>query len=200
MAYYHKKEVMNLKDDPVVQIQQKDLDNHFGDLYKKGAGANISLAEAARLAIQESDNTASFIVADNISQDDFNFVYGGLDIPQTLDKQTPITTPQEYSSILKALFFSSILNLDDSQYILSLMTNSKFSDMLPAGVPKNVPVAHKIGLIDKEIYQDCGIVYVPQRPYILCVVSKSDIKTARQRISDISKTVYDYVTSAKSSN
>ena len=65
--------------------------------------------------------------------------------------------------------------------------------MLPSGVPKNIQVAHKIGLVTKQIYEDCGIVYVPQRPYILCMVSKSDATVAQQRMHALSKIVYDYV-------
>ena len=68
--------------------------------------------------------------------------------------------------------------------------------MIPAGVPVGVVVAHKIGLLNNQLYEDCGIVYVPNRPYILCMVSKSDYKTAVMRMSSLSKTVYDFVANA----
>jgi beta-lactamase class A len=193
MAYYHKKETENITQDPVVTIMPKELDEHFGDLYKKGAGAQISLGEAAKIALQQSDNTASFILADNISNDDFKFVYEGLDIEFTVLEDSPVITAQQYTSILKSLYFSSILNRDDSQEILDLLTNTRFKDMLPGPIPDDIPVAHKIGLINKQIYQDCGIVYLPKRPYTLCMISKSDRPTAEQRMQAVSKVVYEYV-------
>jgi beta-lactamase class A len=193
MAYYHKKEIAGYEQDPTVKIQQNELDKHFGELYKKGAGYDINLADAVKLALTESDNTASLILADQISQDDFSYVYEGLDIPLTVKDESPIVTAQQYTSILKSLYFASILSKDDSQKILDILTKTKFNDKLPAGVPEGIPVAHKIGLIDKQIYQDCGIVYVPARPYVLCMISKSDRKTAVTRMSTISKMVYYYV-------
>ena len=195
MAYYAKKERLNMMSDPTVQIKKSELNSKFGTLYKEGAGATINLGDAARIAITESDNTASFILADQISDNDFKTVYEGLDIPQTLKGDSPIITAIQYVSILKALYYSSVLNVDDSEKILSYMTKTDFSDMLPAGVPRSVPIAHKIGLIDKEIYQDCGIVYVPDRPYVLCMISKSDRATAKARMQNISKTVYNFVAS-----
>jgi len=193
MAYFHSKEVNNITTDPMVQIQKKELNTSFGDLYKKGAGYSINLGDAVKLALQKSDNTASLILADHISQSDFDFVYAGLDIPEALDKNTPIITAQEYVSILKALYFGSVLNNDDSEYILSLLTKTDFNNLIPSGVPSTIPVAHKIGLVNKEIYEDCGIIYLPQRPYALCMVSKSSAQVAQQRMHTLSSIVYQYV-------
>jgi len=193
MAYYHKKEVNNIITDPTVQIQQNELNAKFGDLYKKGAGYSINLDDVVKDALQKSDNTASLVLADQISQSDFDFVYAGLDIPETVDKNSPIITAQEYASILKALYFGSVLDNDDSEHILDLLTKTDFNNLIPSGIPKNVPVAHKIGLVNKEIYEDCGIVYLPQKPYILCMVSKSNQTVAQQRMHKLSQLVYQYV-------
>jgi beta-lactamase class A len=193
MAYYHKKEVMGMKADPIVTITKSELNTKFGDLYKKGAGYKINLADAVKLALQQSDNTASLVIADQISEDDFQFVYDGLDIPEIVNGNTPLITAQEYSSVLTALYFGSVLNNDDSEKILSLLTQTDFNNLLPSGIPKGILIAHKIGLVNGEIYQDCGIVYVPQRPYSLCMVSKSNFKTAELRMQEVSKAIYTYV-------
>jgi len=193
MAYYHKKEVMGMKTDPTVTLTKDELNSKFGDLYKKGVGYLINLGDVVKLALQKSDNTASLVLADQISEDDFQFVYDGLDIPESVTGDTPIITAQEYSSILKALYYGSVLNSDDSEKILSLLTQTDFTSLLPSGIPKGIPIAHKIGLVNGQIYQDCGIVYLPQRPYSLCMVSKSDFKTAQERMHTVSKAVYTYV-------
>ncbi len=193
MAYYHKKERLGIQQDPTVKILPSELNSRFGDLYKKGEGYRINLADAVKIALQKSDNTASLVVADQISESDFQFVYDGLDIPEMVMGNTPIITAQEYSSVLKALYFGSVLDNADSQHILSLLTQTEFTSLLPSGIPKGIPVAHKIGLVNGQIYEDCGIVYVPQRPYSLCMVSKSNAKVAQKRMHTISSMVYQYI-------
>jgi len=196
MAYFKHKERIKNESDPTIVLTQNMLDDRFGDLYKKGAGYKINLKDAVRITLEESDNTAVRTLVPQLSKDDFNNVYEGLDIDLKLDKQGAIITAKQYGSILKALFFSSILNKDHSEEILAYLTKTKFQDKLPAGVPSSVVVAHKIGVVelsDKEAYMDCGIFYVPRRPYLLCVISQSDEKTARERIKNISHTVYEFV-------
>ena len=197
MAYFHQLERLKTRDDPVITLQKSDLDSQFGNLYKKGAGYKIKLSDAVKLAITDSDNTAIKLVVPRITQDDFDHVYQALDLTLTTDKNGAILNPRGYSSILKALYFSSVLSLNDSEYILNLMTKTKFVDKIPAGVPDNIPIAHKIGVYNKdgkdEGYMDCGIVFVPNRPYILCMISQSDEQTARERMQQISRKIYNYV-------
>jgi beta-lactamase class A len=193
MAYYNRKENLGIKGDELVEIQPNELNNKYGTLYKKGAGYKITLDDAVKLAITESDNTASLIIADHITNSDYKDVYDGLDIPLSIKDNQPVITANDYTDILKSLYYSSILSTDDSEKVLSMMAQTRFHDMIPAGLPANIPVAHKIGLIDNQIYQDCGIVYAPNRPYALCMISKSDKKTAQARMSKISKVIYDYV-------
>ena len=195
MAYFHKKERLNMTSNPTVTILPSEINSKFGDLYKKGAGYRINLGDAVKLALQKSDNTASLVIADQISESDFQFVYDGLDIQEMTTGKTPVITAQEYSSVLKALYFGSVLNNTDSEYILSLLTQTDFNDKLPSGIPAGIRIAHKIGLVNGQIYQDCGIVYVPDKPYSLCMVSKSDDKTATQRMHELSEMVYNYVAS-----
>lgn len=197
MAYFHMKERLNIHEDKTVALKASELNQNYGDLYKKGVGYQLNLDDAVRLALQKSDNTASLVLADQISEEDFQYVYEGLDIPMVEKDGNPLITAQQYTSIFKALYYSSILTTEDSQKILALLTKTKFTKMLPSGVPAGVPVAHKIGLIDKQIYQDCGIVYIPNRPYLLCMISKSDNKTAAARMGKLSQMVYAYVKKLK---
>jgi beta-lactamase class A len=200
MAYYHTRERLNKTDDPIIEVRPEDLDSQFGDLWKKGVGYQIKASEAIRLALEESDNTAAKLLVPYIGSVDFEEVYQGLDIDLNVDNNGAILSAKSYSSIFKALYFSSVLSKDGSQEILNYLSKSKFPDKLAAGVPSNVTVAHKIGdFVEKngtgEAFTDCGIVYVPRRPYLLCMVSKTDEQTARARMQDISKMIYDFVSS-----
>jgi len=199
MAYYHTQERLNITNDPIVTLTPESIDSQFGDLWKKGAGYKLKASEAVKLALEDSDNTAAKILVPLIGSVDFEAVYQGLDISLNVDKDGAILTPKSYGSIFKALYFSAVLDKGDSQEILNYLAHSKFSDKLAAGVPDNITVAHKIGdFVDKtgnEAFTDCGIVYYPRRAYLLCMVSKTDEQTARTRMQDISKMIYDYISS-----
>ena len=198
MAYLRHKENINSKNDIKVRLTSDMLDNRFGDLWKKGEGYEIGLDEAARLSLEKSDNTAAKALGAAITQKDFDDVYRGIDINLQMNDKGTVMTAKNYSSILKALYFSAVLTRDDSETILSYLTKSDFNDKLTAGVPSDITVAHKIGVIDNESYMDCGIIYIPKRPYILCMVSKGTEDEARNRMSSVSKAIYDYVKNTKS--
>lgn len=201
MAYYYMKDRKNIKEDKEVVIEEDDIDNHFGSLWKRGAGEKIRLSQAARLSLVQSDNTATKVLLKNIEPQDFDAIYDGLDIKITRNNnsnQISITT-KSYASILKALFFSSVLSKEDSQYVLDILTKTEFNDKLSAGVSSDISVAHKIGVYENLkvlIYSDCGIVYIPKRQYALCMASRSDEKTATERMKTVSKIIYDFVSIA----
>lgn len=197
MAYYHKKERLGITDDPVVTIKPDQIDKKFGTLWKEGVGASISIHDAIEKALVESDNTAAIVIADQVGQEDFEPIYEGLDIDLKVNDQTgAIITTKHFSSILKALYYASVINKEHSNQVLDYLKKSVFQNQITAGVPSSVSVAHKIGIVEGKLYSDCGIVYVPQRPYLLCMISASDEATANERMQKASKHVYDYVTAA----
>lgn len=202
MAYYRLKERLQIKNDPEIEIREEHIDNDFGTLYQKGVGHKIKMSEVIRLALEESDNTAARVVATNVQEADFNAVYSGIDIELQTDEDGAIMTAKNYSSILKALYFSAVLNKDSSNEILEYLSKSEFNDKLTAGVDPSIKVAHKIGdFVDIETgqkaYMDCGIVYYPRRPYLLCMVSRTDEETASVRMENLSEVVYKYISSIK---
>jgi len=200
MAYYRKQERLGMDFlDNVATIQAKDIDQSFGDLWRQGAGTKITVREALRQMLVLSDNTAANIIATTIPPEDFTNVFAGLDMNlQEKDGKT-IISAKGYASILKALYFAAIINEDHSEQILNLLTQSSFNDQLVAGVPQNIKVAHKIGVYN-NLYQDCGIVYVPDRPYLLCMMSETPKDEADKRMSAVSRTVYTYVVGANESD
>jgi len=123
-----------------------------------------------------------------------------LDIPFREVDNYPIISAKNYSSVLRSLYLSSFLQYQDSNEILDLMTHSIYTDKIPSKIPPNVKIAHKIGVYEKvdpdnSTFSDCGIVYVPKRPYILCIMTKGSDSFAQSTMSSLSKIIYDYVTS-----
>jgi beta-lactamase class A len=199
MAYYHQEERIGLvNDNTLVPIKEEYLDKEFGSLWERGVGMQVSLGEAVKLSLVDSDNTAFHLLADQTPLEDFDAVYQGLDLNLDEVSGRLFISAKSYGSILQALYFSSILTKKDSEEILKYLTETNFSDKLPGPLPKNIKVAHKIGVYNKDsLYQDCGIVYAPNRPYLLCMISKSTDAEATKRMNDISKLIYDYVSTVK---
>lgn len=197
MAYYHKQERIGDTTDKVLTIEKKDLDKDFGNLWKKGAGTKIKASEAISLALSQSDNTAAKVIARQVDDQDFQAVYQALDITFQTGSGGAITTTRDYSKSLKALYFASVINRDHSNQILMDLSRSSFNDKLVAGLPSGTLVSHKIGdyrdAKNNKAYYDCGLVYLPKRPYLLCMASIGDQNTARSRMKDFSKAVFDYV-------
>lgn len=198
MAYYRQIEETGLSfGSNQIHLESRDIDEDFGALWQQGIGASVTYEEALRLSLVESDNTAALSLANRVQQKYFDDVYEGLDIDFTKVDNRVILSAKQYASILKALYFSSVISKDSSHAILTMLTQTKWNDKLPAGVPKDIPVAHKFGIYkEKGFYQDCGIVFVPKRPYVLCMMSQSGEDEARARMTAISRIIYEYVAKA----
>lgn len=198
MAYYLQQQDIGLTMNPTAIIQDSDLDSQFGSLWQKGAGYQLTMSDVVKRTLIDSDDTAVQILKRYVGHDAYQQVYDGLDIELTQNgSDPPKLSAKSYTSILKALYFSAILSRDQSQGILGLLTQTPFDDKLAAGVPRGIPVAHKIGVINNDTYSDCGIVYEPQRPYALCMISHSSEDVARERMKKISSIVYQYVHGVK---
>lgn len=192
-----------IKKDQELIIEEKHLDKGFGDLWQKGAGTKISVREAVELSLAKSDNTADKLLRDLVKENPVSEVFDYLDIPTDVAKAPGAgVTAKNYSSIFRSLYLSSYLFYENSNEILEILTTSPYKDRILAGVPSNVKVAHKIGIYkepgkdESQTHADCGIVYAPKRPYILCVMTDSLLTEATQEISQVSKIIYEYVISA----
>lgn len=178
-------------------IQEGDIDRRSGTLWQKGAGTKLLVKDTAREAIVESDNTAiNMLIAAAANQFDlFQRSIDELDINLEVENQNQTTiSAQSYSSVLKCLYLSCFLNYDNSQQILEWLTQAQSPTRLRGGVPETVKVAHKYGTSAGRSESDCGIVYLPKRPYIICFMVDAPPEEANKIISNISKTVYGYVT------
>lgn len=99
---------------------------------------------------------------------------------------------RQYGSLFRMLYNASYLNAQLSEKVLEWLKDAEFNNGLVAGVPTDISVAHKFGERsldngEKQLH-DCGIVYYPENPYILCVMTRGadydDLSSAIRRISE----------------
>jgi len=83
-----------------------------------------------------------------------------------------------------------------SQAMIDILLDQKFNDIIPAGLPANVKVAHKTGSIT-GVQHDSGIIFLPNgKKYVLVLLSKkiTNEKAAVTAMANVSKLIYEYVT------
>jgi beta-lactamase class A len=163
-------------------------------------GVAYSLDELLKFSLRFSDNKATILLSTLVDRTTLLAAYSDLGIktPSAGDSYTmPVRT---YASFFRILYNGTYLSHEASEYVLSLLAESDFNVGLRAGVPADVRVAHKFGEREREEgvpaqLHDCGIVYAPSGPYILCVMLRgNDIKKLPKVISEISKVVYEQTT------
>ena len=149
-----------------------------------------------------SDNAAYELLLENIDNTKIFNVYKDLDVDISKAQSDPngdIITVKDYSSFFRILFNSSYLEEKMSEKALNILSRSQYTKGLVAGIPQNITVAHKFGerqflpSHEKQLH-DCGIVYLPKKPYLICIMSRStDFDKAANFIHQVSKVVYDEI-------
>lgn len=194
---------LNLSDS--YSLEELDLDSNFGDLYKVGPDKEFTLEKLLQIMLEQSDNTAMNGIYNILLrlgiEDPLGSVYNELGwqflTPPALGEAPDYQkiNLKTLANIFSALYNSTFLKPEHSHKILEFLANTPFNDKIAAGISEDMVVSHKIGTatLDKT-FSDCGIVYAPNRNYILCLGSNGgDEKQASKFMAEVSAAVYKFV-------
>lgn len=119
-----------------------------------------------------------------------------------------VISVKRYASMFRILHNASYLSVQMSEKALGMLSRSRFDSGIVAGIPEGTPVANKFGergftttdpnnpLITQ--LHDCGIVYYPNNPYLICIMTQGNSFEALEGvIQDISRMVYEEVDSRR---
>lgn len=155
--------------------------------------------------IKYSDNNAATLLVNYLNssnnEDAFNRLFNELGI-QSIDLTNDYITIRAYSLFFRVLYNATYLDRDMSEKALKLLSETDFTKGIEAGVPNNITVSQKFGefskkdtrgvLLERELH-NCGIVYYPNHPYLLCVMTKgSDFTKLEAVIARISEEVFAF--------
>lgn len=162
-----------------------------------------TIRELLQKMIVYSDNESAFMLADKINatpQPVTSNTFLDLGVMDLMSGKINQLSMQSYATLFVTLYNSRYLSNEMSQFALELLSKSTFKEGLVAGVPENIRVAHKFGFNfdikrGSELH-DCGIVYHPSTPYILCVMTNgiSGVND-ESAIAEISRIVFSTVES-----
>jgi beta-lactamase class A len=167
-------------------------------------GKTYTVEELIEQMIKYSDNQALALLWPILSIDEYKELYReiGVDEKVVEDPSYSITV-KEYSRFMRILFNSSYLNQEYSERALKILSESTFDDGIRNGVPEKVTVADKFGEREINSYEsqihDCGLVYYPDHPYMLCVMTNgTDRDKQLKSIANISDFIFNKINSSYS--
>ncbi len=166
-----------------------------GILLHRASGGRYSVRTLLRWALTHSDNVATNMLLRRYGRERL-FAYmrdlGGQ--PETRAGLTHVTG-REMGLYLRALWLGEGLTPPARAMLLDWLANTMFPTRLRAGVPRTVPVAHKIGTLVGAVH-DVGIVMHPTRPYALAVLSAdAPERAAEETIARLSHLTWTHLES-----
>lgn len=167
-------------------------------------GNSYSIKELVSLMLINSDNGAKDLLLSAVDTKYINQIFETASLVDPKMMKTFDISSRKYALFLRMLYGSSYLDEEHSQLIMELLTKSTFKDGLVAGIPSDVPIAHKFGAYQFEetinnnnvlVQQlhDCGVIYHKTDPYLVCFMTKgknSDVLYSI--ISHVSSLIYNY--------
>ncbi len=169
-------------------------------------GRTYTARELMESMVKYSDNQALVLLYQRLpvsyQQDLYSLT--GVDVNIMTDPKSALSITQ-YSIFFRILFNASFLSQSNSEYALKLLSQSTFEQGVRKGVPLSIPISHKFGerkpTDSLQQFHDCGIIYYPDHPYLLCVMTRGqDVSKLIDAIYKTSEYVYNKIDSQYRNN
>lgn len=175
----------------IFNIASESAEFHDGKL-------KFTTQSALTQMITISHNYAALLLSDTVklaSTRAFLKKHGFADSALGTRTTLPVSTAADIALFLEKLYNGELASAESTEEMIDLLKKQKLNHKIPKYLPKNVEIAHKTG----ELYgyeHDAGIVYLPENPYIIVILSESKSPTgAEERLAALSRDVYEYFSS-----
>lgn len=182
--------------DSELVLLKEDVDPDFGEMYKDPIGTRYSIGKLLENLLTKSDNTAYLILLRNVGKGGLEDFLISTGLEGLFDEDLNVTA-REYTRIFRSLYSASYLNREYSQIILDMLSKATNGLYLDKGLPDDAAFAHKFGEnAEINTFADSGIVYLPNRPYLVTVMYKGDGSESKKQVDDffenVGREVYEY--------
>lgn len=186
--------------DTKLTLEEKDADTVRTPDIVQDIGRTYDLKFLLERLLLESDNTAYRMLIRNFTTDELNSIGEAIGLDQFFNEGGKVSA-KDYSRLFRVLYLAAYVNEEHSQFLLKLMQDSEFKNFIRAGVPLEIPFAHKWGTnLAIGVFADAGIVYIDQRPFLISVMiqGKNGTADANQAkanalLSEIGAQTYQYI-------
>jgi beta-lactamase class A len=141
----------------------------------------ITLRDLATMMVAVSDNSATNVLIDRVGMDNVNAFLNAqglhetklrrkmMDLKAASEGRENVSTPNEMTSLLQALYRGQILNKEMTDDFFKVLSTHKDS-WIPRDLPDDLKIANKPGALE-GVRNDSGVIFVENRPYILSVMT-----------------------------
>ncbi len=154
-------------------------------------GQKMPLADLTRRAITTSSNLATNLMMEVLGADSVQattlalggegvLVLRGVEDLKAFDAGlSNRATARGLAALMLAIQQGRAVSPEASGAMVEILLEQEFGDMIPAGLPSGVRVAHKTGTITR-VHHDAAIVYPPEdAPYVLVILTEGIEDEAR---------------------
>jgi len=144
--------------------------------------SRVTLRDLATMMISVSDNSAANVLIDRVGMDKVNAFLATqglretrlrrkmMDLKAAVEGRENVSTPNEMSSLLQALYRGEILNKEMTADFFKVLSTHHNDSFFPRDLPDNVKIADKSGELE-GVRNDSGVIFLDKHPYILCVMT-----------------------------
>jgi beta-lactamase class A len=164
----------------------------------------VTNRDLAQFMVAVSDNAAANVLIDRVGKDNVNAMLRSLGLSKTMLRRKMIdiaaarrgdenvATPEEMVRLLEAIYKEKVLNKESTAALIKQLSTLKQS-YIPRLLPENVQAANKPGELE-AVRTDSGIVFVPNRPFAISVMTAydRDERAAERDISEVALEAYRY--------
>jgi beta-lactamase class A len=198
LALYREAARGELDLDDKISIRYEDYRSYgTGVLHNFAPGTEMTLRECAYYLVNKSDNTAWEMLDRHLGVENIQAELEGIGATGT-DYGMGTTTPKDIFLMLEKISDPSFTDGELSGEMISAMTNTAFEDRIPAPLPPETRVAHKIGSYE-DSFGDAGVVFYEdrdgvERRYFIVVLSGGTAEgSARAAMQEMSLTAYEHL-------
>jgi beta-lactamase class A len=163
----------------------------------------VTNRDLAQFMVAVSDNAAANVLIDRVGKDNVNAMLRRLGLSKTMLRRKMIdiaaarrgdenvATPEEMVRLLEAIYKEKVLNKESTAALIKQLSTLK--SYIPRLLPENVQAANKPGELE-AVRTDSGIVFVPNRPFAISVMTAydRDERAAGRAISEVALEAYRY--------
>jgi len=205
VAVYRKIDEGEISLDYTFETESGDWAGGAGWLQWQEAGTSHTVEDYLWMMMTQSDNVATNALMRLVGGPEYvNEVAGSLGASNTVLYQkvtseravVPIldnrTTPRDMATMLAKIYAGEAASPISCQDMVELMYQNNLQSSLKDGLPKDVEAAKKGGWLYK-VYDEAGIVWHEDRPYVVGIFSKygsDDVEEGKGLLKGLSKAVY----------
>lgn len=131
----------------------------------------LSGREQLTRLITNSDNDAWAALNDQLTADGIEAYAASIGL-SGYAPDTNLLTSSDIADVLAKLYQGSLLDKNNTAFLLSLLKNANMRDYIVAAIPSGTTVYHKVGYLDDRL-NEAAIITRNNRSYVLTIFSKT---------------------------